>query len=408
MNILRNISKTKKVTLIVVLLVGIFMGLGARSLVAAYAETSWGLLYQVLGIVKTQFVEKDLQDQKLIYGAAKGLLKSLDDPYTRFVEPKAFDEMKIRLSGNFAGVGIQIGMKDDFLTVIAPIEDTPAEKAGIKALDKILSIDGKDTDDMSLEEAVSLIRGPKGTKVTLTILRGTKNDKKEYVLVRDNIKLNALRAKKIIDKKNGIGYIHLITFESKDALEELITAIKKLDQEGMKALILDLRNNGGGLLDNAIEMGSIFIKEGAIVHTVDRNKNRETFEVVETGFAWYDKPLIVMINGASASASEILAGAIEDSGRGKLIGTRSFGKASVQNIKPFSDGSAMLITVAKYLTPKGTDINKVGITPNIVVEIPSEDIKAAMEPDYEYNEDKDLQIQTAIKEMQKELQKKSK
>jgi carboxyl-terminal processing protease len=407
MKIFKNISRTKQLA-IVVLIIGIFIGLGARSLIAAYAETSWGLLYQVLGIVKTQFVEKDVQDQKLIYGAAKGLLKSLDDPYTRFVEPKAFDEMKIRLSGNFAGVGIQIGMKDDFLTVIAPIDDTPAFKAGIKTSDKIIAIDGKDTDDMSLEEAVSLIRGPKGTKVSLTILRGIKNEKKEFTLVRDNIKLNALRTKKIIDKKYGIGYIHLITFESKDALDEVIAVLKKLDQEGMKGLILDLRNNGGGLLDNAIEMGSIFIKEGPIVHTIDRNKNKETFEVVETDYTWYDKPLLVLINGGSASASEILAGAIEDSGRGRLIGTRSFGKASVQNIKPFSDGSAMLITVAKYLTPKGADINKVGITPNVIVEIPTEDIKAAMEPDYEYSEDKDLQVQTAIKEMQKELQKNSK
>lgn len=407
MKLFKKMSRSKQV-IVVVLLAGVLIGLSARSLIAAYAETSWGLLYQVLGIVKTQFVEKDVQDQKLIYGAAKGLLKSLDDPYTRFVEPKAFDEMKIRLSGNFAGVGIQIGMKDDIITVIAPIDDTPAFKAGIKTSDKIIAIDGKDTDDMSLEEAVSLIRGPKGTKVTLTILRGAKNDKKEFVLVRDNIKLNALRTKKIIDKKYGIGYIHLITFESKDALEEVITVLKKLDQEGMKGLILDLRNNGGGLLDNAIEMGSIFIKEGPIVHTIDRNKNKETFEVVETGYTWYDKPLLVLINGGSASASEILAGAIEDSGRGRLIGTRSFGKASVQNIKPFSDGSAMLITVAKYLTPNGADINKIGITPNIVVEIPTEDIKAAMEPDYEYSEDKDVQVQTAIKEMQKELQKNSK
>lgn len=401
-NFSENINFKK---LVIILLVGFFIGLGTRSLIAAYAETSWGLLYQVLGIVKTQFIEKDITDQKLIYGAAKGLLKSLDDPYTRFVEPKAFDEMKIRLSGNFAGVGIQIGIKDDFLTVIAPIEGTPAEKAGIKALDKIINIDEKLTEDMSLEEAVSLIRGPKGTKVKLTILRGQKNEKKEFTLVRDNIKLNAIRLKKIIDKKYGIGYIHLITFESKETLDELITAIKELDKEGMKALILDLRNNGGGLLDNAIEIGSIFIKEGPIVHTIDRNKNKETFEVIETGFTWYDKPIVVLVNGASASASEILAGAIEDSGRGKLIGTKTFGKASVQNIKPFSDGSAMLITVAKYLTPNGIDINKVGITPNIVVEIPSEDIKAAMEPNFEYKEEKDVQIQAAIKELQKEIKK---
>jgi carboxyl-terminal processing protease len=157
------------------------------------------------------------------------------------------------------------------------------------------------------------------------------------------------------------------------------------------------------LLDNAIEIGSIFLSKGQIVHTVDRNHNKETFEVIDTGFTWYEKPMVVLVNGASASASEILAGALSDNGRAKIIGTTTFGKASVQNIKPFTDGSAVLITVAKYLTPKEKDINKVGIKPDLEIEIPTEDIKAAMEPDYEYKEENDIQIKAAMAELKKKL-----
>ncbi len=400
----------KTIKLRTALLLAVFtfiIGAGTSRLIAAYSygEASWGLLYQVLGIVKTQYVEKNLDDTSLIYGSVKGLLRSLDDPYTRFIEPKSFDEMKIRLSGNFAGVGIQIGMKDHILTVIAPIQDTPADKAGLKALDKIMEINGKSTEDMSLEEAVSLIRGPKGTKVTLTILRGEKNTKKDFTLIRDNIKLKAIYKQELIDKEKKIGYIHLITFESQDTTEEVINALQELEKQGMQGLILDLRNNGGGLLESAIEIGSIFIKDGIIVHTVDRDQNKETFEVTDIDYTWYDKPLLVLINGGSASASEILAGAIENNQRGKLIGTQTFGKASVQNIKPFTDGSAVLLTIAKYLTPNNNNIHKIGITPNIVVEIPTATIEEAMKEDYEYTQEKDNQLQAALKEMRLLLKK---
>lgn len=403
---MKNNRQIKLKTAVLIAIFTFFIGLGTTKLIAARGETSWGLLYQVLGIVKTQFVEKNIEDKNLIYGAIKGLLKSLDDPYTRFVEPKAFDEMKIRLSGNFAGVGIQIGIKDHILTVIAPIQETPAYRAGLKALDKIIKIDDKKTDDMSLEEAVSLIRGPKGTKVTLTILRGAGHKKKEIDIIRDNIKLKAIYKSEIIDKKNKIGYIHLITFESRDTLDEVIDSIKELEKKNLRGLIFDVRNNGGGLLDNAIDIGSIFIKDGTIVHTVDRDKNRETFEVTAVDYEWYDKPLIVLINGASASASEILAGAIENNDRGILMGTQTFGKASVQNIKPFSDGAAILLTIAKYLTPNGSDINKVGISPNIEVKIPTASIEAAQKEDYEYSFEKDDQLQAAIKKMRKLINKK--
>ncbi|GBR76803.1 peptidase CtpA [Candidatus Termititenax persephonae] len=364
---------------------------------AARSDVTWGLLYQVLGIVRTQYVELDIKDDKLIYGSIRGMLKSLDDPYTRFVDPEGYSEMQNHLNGNFAGIGIQIGMKDGGLTVIAPIEDTPAEKAGLRTGDKILEVNGKSTEDMPLDQAVSLIRGPKGSKVRLLILRNLNEKPQEYTLVRDNIKIKSVNRQKILDEKNKIGYVMLNTFESKLTYDELVDALKRLDEQGMKSLILDLRNNGGGLLDEAIMIASIFVQDGEIVHTVDRYGNKETFQTVEVDYQWHDKPLVVLLNGGSASASEILAGAIEDNKRGKLIGTQSFGKASVQNIRPLSDGSAVLVTVAKYLTPSGHDINKVGISPNYVVEVPTATIEEALKnPNYQYTEEKDNQLQYAL------------
>jgi carboxyl-terminal processing protease len=282
--------------------------------------------------------------------------------------------------------------------VIAPIEDTPAEKAGLKSGDKILEINGKSTEDMSLDQAVSLIRGAKGTKVKLLILRAVNEKPKEYVLLRDNIKIKSVSRKKMLDTEKKIGYIMLNTFESKQTYSEVADALEDLDKQGLQSLILDLRNNGGGLLDEAIAISSIFLPSGEVVHTVDRYGNKETFQTVSVDYQWPDKPLVVLINGGSASASEILAGAVADNKRGALIGTQSFGKASVQNIRPLSDGSAILVTVAKYLTPDGKNINKVGISPNYVVEIPTASIEAALkDPNYKYSEDKDEQLQYALK-----------
>lgn len=228
-------------------------------------------------------------------------------------------------------------------------------------------------------------------------MRSSLEKPKEYTIIRDNIKIKSVSRQKILDEKEKIGYVMLNTFESKMTYDELVEALKKLDGQGMRSLILDLRNNGGGLLDEAILIASIFLPNGEIVHTVDRYGNKETFQTVETDYQWQDKPLVLLINGGSASASEILAGAVEDNKRGKLIGTQSFGKASVQNIRPLSDGSAVLVTVAKYLTPNGHNINKVGISPNYVVEVPTATIEEALKnPDYQYAEEKDNQLQYAL------------
>ena len=362
-------------------------------------DPNFNILFETYGIVKTQYVEKDTNDQTLIYGAIKGLLESLDDQYTRFLEPTANSEMKIRLDGEFYGVGIQIGIKDKQLTVIAPIEDTPAFKAGIKAKDKIIKIDGKDTKGISLTEAVSKIRGEKGTKVVLTVLRPTNDPPKEMdiPIIRDTIKLKSITNAKTIT--SNIGYFRISTFESKQMIKEMTKVIKNFQKEKMLGLIIDVRDNGGGLLYNAIMASSFFLENGKdIVHTVGRNRKLETKRAVNIN-PKYKKPIIVIVNGNSASASEIFAGAISDNGRGIVMGSKTFGKASVQNIRELTDGSAVLITIAKYLTPTERDISKVGIAPDLEVKIPTKNLEEIKSPDYIYTEETDFVLQEAIQVM---------
>jgi carboxyl-terminal processing protease len=396
-----RINVGKKVGLIgltIALIVAFSLGFSIRSISLAQNETSLGVFLQALEIVKSVFVDKDISNTKLVYGAIKGMLESTEDPYTRFLEPKAFLDMTTRMEGQFFGVGIQIGMKKSRITVIAPIEGTPAARAKIKALDVIVSIDGFPTKGLSLEEAVSKIRGERGTKVLLEIEREGLDNNLKVSLVRDSIKIKSVTKVEMIDDTNKIGYIQLATFESRTSTEEISDALADLNKKGMKALILDLRNNGGGLLDQAISIASLFMKNGLVVSTTDRNGHDENFPVVDPeGTTYYDKPLVVLINGASASASEILAGAIKDNSRGVLIGTKSFGKASVQAVRKLSDGSAILVTTAKYHTPSGTDITKKGIEPTLESIIPTETIKLALEEDYVYNAKDDTQLQTAIK-----------
>jgi carboxyl-terminal processing protease len=358
-------------------------------------NTSWKvLLLQVFDIVQNNYVEKNVDTNELVYGSIKGMLKSLDDPYTRFLEPKNYKEMKISLKGNFYGVGIHIGLKKHQLTVISPILDTPADKAGIHSLDKIVEIDGESTEGISLEEAVSKIRGPKGTTVTLGVRREGVDEVIQIPIVRDKIKLK--NVDKIEMLTDDIGYFRLITFESKNAKEEVLKAIKRLEKKGMTKLIFDLRNNGGGLLSNAVSITSLFLEKGTVVFTVDRNANR-TGLPVQRRRKIFDGELVLLVNGASASASEIVAGAIQDYERGTIIGTRTFGKASVQNIVPLKGGSAILLTVAKYYTPLGQSIHGSGLTPNIEARFPTSDIESMREGTFEYSIETDVQIQEAIK-----------
>ncbi len=331
-------------------------------------EAKLNIYLQVLDTVKNDYLEKNLDNTKLMYGSIRGLLESLDDPYTRFLEPASYKEMKIRLSGSYSGIGIYIGMKDKQLMVISPIKDTPAWKAGLKPKDAIVTIDGRPTKDMALDEAVGYIRGPNGSFVTLGVIRGSAKEPKEYKIVREKIVIKSVETEIF---EGNIGYLKLNTFENQNASEEMQKSLKYFKSRKVPGLILDMRNNGGGLLQNAIEIGSMFIKDGVIVYTIDREGKKET--ISSSGNPIWDKPMVVIINESSASASEILAGALKDNRVAAVVGTRSFGKALIQNVKQMDDGSAVLITIAKYLTPNGTDISKKGIEPDYVVEIPTEE-----------------------------------
>ena len=355
-------------------------------------EKKLNVYLQVLDTVKNDYINKDVDDTKLIYGSIKGLLDSLDDPYTRFMEPKAYKEMKIRLSGSYSGIGIYIGIKDKQLIVISPIKGTPAWKAGLKPKDKITTIDGKVTKDMALDEAVSLIRGPRGSIVTLGIIRGANGKTvKDYKIPREKIVIKSVETEILSD---NIGYLKLNTFENQNASEDMEKVLKNLRSNNVKGLIIDVRNNGGGLLQNAIEIGSMFIKEGVIVYTIDREGKKET--ISSTGNLIWEKPVVMLINESSASASEILAGALQDNKIAKLIGTKSFGKASVQNVKQLEDGSAVLLTIAKYLTPNGTDITKKGIEPDYLVEVPTAEAEAVLEEEGKVSEANDIQLKKAV------------
>lgn len=349
---------------------------------------------QVFDIIQGNSVSANISDKTLTYGAIRGMLESLGDPYSRFLEPTKYSDMKSSLNGNFFGIGIHIGMKNNKLTVIAPIKGTPADKAGLRAMDTIVSVNEVSTEKMSLEEAVSLIRGPEGSKVEIGIKRDKVDDTFYVSIIRAKIDIKSVDEVKIFDE--DVGYLRLNSFESKEATREMASEIKTLKKKGAKHLIVDVRNNGGGLLSNAQGIASLFIDDGVVVYTVDRSGNRMSLPVIP-GKKMFDGPVVILMNGSSASASEILAGAIRDNKRGKLVGTHSFGKASVQNIIPMADGSAILLTIAKYLTPNGSNIHTVGIPPDVLVEIPSADMEALQKGTYVYSMDKDNQLQQAIK-----------
>ncbi len=317
--------------------------------------------------IRKEFLSKTYSDSNEAYDAIRDMLSNLDDSYTRFLEPREFNQMRIDTSGELTGVGIQI-VKDkesDDLVIISPIEGTPAFDAGIKAKDKILSIDDISTEGMNIEDAVKLIRGQRGTKVKLEILRGSKSFFE--VLLREKIEINSVSSK-VNQTKNGllIGYVRIKQFNA-NASRETRDAIKDLETKKVAGYVLDLRSNPGGLLESSIDISRHFINKGVIVSTLSKDGLKETKR--GNGQALTKKPLIVLVNEGSASASEIVSGAIKDNKRGKLVGNKTFGKGLVQSMRTLVDGSGLTVTVAKYLTPNGTDINKSGIVPDIEVKM---------------------------------------
>ena len=325
------------------------------------------------------------------YVAIDTMVASLNDPYTKFLNPKEFQEETSSIKGSLKGIGIQIGVKEGKLMVIAPIEDTPAEKAGLFADDEILSIDGKSTKGITVDKAADQIRGEEGTKVTLQIKRKGVEEPITYTITRAEIEIKSVTQKVPTDLKipEDICYIRLSSFISRNASKEVADIINS--NQNKKSYILDLRSNPGGLLSNAIYISDMFLDGGSIVSTVDRDGYKET-QKASTGVLT-TKPLVVLLNKGSASASEIFSGAMKDNKRAVLVGTQSFGKGLVQEINKLPNSAGINITIQKYLTPNGTDIHKKGITPDIIVELTDDQIK---------NKD-DVQLKKAI-EVAHELQ----
>jgi len=366
-------GKTKKIAfgfIAVVIALIAFIGISTQRRCDAQGGKEYeyiGLFTDVMTIVKKSYVE-EVDSKKLIYGAINGMLTALD-PHSSFMSPDTFKEMKVETKGAFGGLGIEISLKDGILTVISPIEDTPAQRAGIKSGDQILKIDDRFTKDLTITDSVKKMRGLKGSKVILTIMRDGFERPKEFTLIRDIIQVKSVKSRML---DNGYGYVRIAQFQERTD-EDMAKALKALVAENkgkqLSGLVLDLRNDPGGLLDQAVRVSDHFVEDGKlIVYTEGREKeSRMQFSassrIKEPGY-----PVVVLINGGSASASEIVAGALQDHQRAIVMGTQSFGKGSVQTIIPLSDDSGLRLTTARYYTPKGRSIQAKGITPDIVVE----------------------------------------
>ena len=331
-----------------------------------YDEASWRQL-------RRDLLKKSFAGSAESYEAIRGMLASLNDPYTRFLDPKQFKEMRIDTSGELMGVGIQLSLDKATkeLVVVSPIEGTPASRAGVQSKDVIVSIDGKSTEGMNTEDAVKLIRGPEGSAVILGLRRG--DELIDVPLTRARIEINAVSYKLNTTRdQHKVGYIRLKQFNA-NAAKEMREAAKALEAQDVDGYVLDLRGNPGGLLEASIDIARQWLNEGIIVSTRTREGIRDVRRA--TGSAITDKPLVVLIDQGSASASEILSGSLQDNGRAQLVGQKTFGKGLVQAVRGLSDGSGLTVTIAKYLTPKGTDIHKNGIEPDIKSEMNEEQLK---------------------------------
>lgn len=381
MNLKQNVKKKKSVVATLIIIFSFILSN------AAFAYSPAELYDNVWRLVNTKYVDQTnnmqnwdywrhkydsyIKTDEDSYVAIGTMVASLDDPYTKFLDPKEFAEETSSIKGSLKGIGVQIATKDGKLMVIAPIEDSPAEKAGLMADDEIIEINGVSTKGISIDKAADKIRGEEGTTVTLLIKR--KDIVKTYTIARKEIELKSVSTKVPNDVKlnDDIGYIRLSSFISKNAAKEFENILTQSSTK--KGFIIDLRSNPGGLLTNAILISNMLLPGGVIVSTVDRDGYKETQRCI--GHPVTNKPLVILINKGSASASEILSGALKDNKRAVLVGEKSFGKGLVQEINRLPNESGVNITIQKYLTPSGTDINKKGIEPDIVVELSDDDIK---------------------------------
>lgn len=350
----------------------------------------FSLFWDAWRIIEKKYVDRlQLDRQEMIYGAVAGLLKSLDDPYSVFMEPQESKKFIDDMGGSFEGIGAEIGIRKGVLTIIAPLEGTPAQKAGLQAGDKVLKVDDTLTADLSLDQAVDLIRGPKGTEVILLIVREEWDEAKEIKIVRGTIKIPIIKWEKStlskteelgeIEEKEDIAYIQFYHF-TENATKEFKKVVEEILESQNKGIVLDLRNNPGGYLETAVDIASWFLPKGEVV-VIEDFGNGEKNEYRSKGYQDLENiPMVILINQGSASASEILAGALRDIKGIEIVGQKSFGKGSVQQLEKLKDDSSVKITVAKWLTPAGVCISEEGIAPDIEIEITQEDIDNERDP----------------------------
>lgn len=357
---------------------GFYFGKGEKVFINPSEDLDFSFFGEVYHLLENNFPDFDsVDDKKLMYGVVRGLISALDDPHTTFFDPERSKIFLEDVSGEFEGVGIEIGIRKGGLQVIAPLKDTPAYKAGMKSGDIILSIDDEATEDISIEEAVQKIRGPKGEAVILEVFR--EGNVKEFTIIRDTIKIPSINWKLI---EGDIAYIELYHFHE-NISNDFARVSREILSSPAKKIILDLRNNPGGFFGSAISISSKFIEQGKVVVIETNLTEREKDNLLRTTGGppiFLDYPVVILINEGSASASEIVAGAIRDQRDSVVVGTKSFGKGSIQRIHDLSDGSMVKITEKYFLTPNGTIIDKEGITPDIEIEITEENIKNEVDP----------------------------
>lgn len=334
-------------------------------------------LVRVVKEVKDKYVD-DVPLKDLLHNAFRGMLEGLD-PYSQYIGPEELEELRIETEGEFGGLGIEVIVKDGILTVITPIVGSPAFTAGVLVGDKILRIDGESTENISIRTAIKKLRGKPNTKVIITVLHEGDTAPVDIAIERAVIHVQSVRGARIVDEENKIGYFAITTFQD-NTLQEMDAALKELQDKGITALVIDLRFNPGGLLDVAVKVADRFIKDGVIVSTKGRDESQNTIYMAKERDVYPELPLVVLVNNGSASASEIVAGAIKDHKRGLLLGLKTFGKGSVQSLIPVEEGkSALKLTTAKYYTPSGVSIHELGIEPDIKVELTFAEVKALHE-----------------------------
>ena len=368
---MRFLKKHVAMVLLMLLCVGVGFSLNGQAVtnVLALAKSEYETIEtftNILAIVRKNYVD-DVKTKDLILGAIEGMLNSLD-PHSAYLTPDVYKELQMETQGKFGGLGIEITVRQGVLTVVSPIEDTPAFKVGIKAGDMIIKIEDEFTKDMTLMQAVKKMRGEKGTKITISVRREGESKLLDFTIIRDTIRVKSVRYRALEDQ---YVYLRVAQFQQRTK-RDLRKALQDLKEKagGIKGLVLDLRNNPGGLLTQAVEVSDLFLDSGLIVYTEGRLEHqRQKFFAHKKG-SWTDFPMVVLVNGGSASASEIVAGAMQDHKRAIVLGTQTFGKGSVQTILPLDDHSALRLTTARYFTPKGRSIQAKGISPDIVMENP--------------------------------------